>query len=289
MNNPKFTVFTPTFNRRHLLSRPATSLNRQTYRNFEWLVYDDGSTDGTEAYIREISEESLFPINYVWRNNCGKARAINSGVDMARGDWFVVLDSDDWCDENALQRISDEIDRLDQLADGSSYAAISVLKRYADGNVVGDTYGSIKKYGLSYIDRMNLDIKGDKWEIIRTDVHKQFKYELEGDDRYMAPSYAWIRLAAVHKCVFVDEALSTVEYQGDGISANSIVHRLGSRRTTLKYYRFAKSVATSARARFRVESNLARFALHCNERFRVGIIPTISGCALFLRDRFSTR
>ena len=56
----KFTIFTPTFNRKELLGKLYSSLQNQTYRDFEWLIVDDGSTDGTEErvdiFIRKMAE-----------------------------------------------------------------------------------------------------------------------------------------------------------------------------------------------------------------------------------------
>ncbi len=57
-----FTVFTPTYNRAHLLYRTYNSLRKQTYRDFEWLIVDDGSTDGTETLIKQWSQEAEFSI-----------------------------------------------------------------------------------------------------------------------------------------------------------------------------------------------------------------------------------
>ena len=55
---PLFTVYTPTFNRAHTLHRVFDSLQAQTYRDFEWLVIDDGSTDGTPALMERYQSEA---------------------------------------------------------------------------------------------------------------------------------------------------------------------------------------------------------------------------------------
>ena len=60
--SPKFTVFTPTYNRAHTLHRVYESLKAQSYKNFEWLVVDDGSTDGTYHLIEEWRKNSYFSI-----------------------------------------------------------------------------------------------------------------------------------------------------------------------------------------------------------------------------------
>ena len=61
----KFTVFTPTYNRAGLLTELYESLKIQTYKNFEWLIIDDGSVDNTEETVKEFQKENILKINYM--------------------------------------------------------------------------------------------------------------------------------------------------------------------------------------------------------------------------------
>ena len=93
----KITVFTPTFNRAYIIENLYRSLQRQSYRDFEWLIVDDGSTDETDAVIAKWQKEGNdFPIRYFKKENGGKCRAINYGVDRAEGLLFFNVDSDDY-------------------------------------------------------------------------------------------------------------------------------------------------------------------------------------------------
>src|SRR5216684_1317229 len=100
-----FTVFTPTFNRSLTLSRVYESLRLQTFRDFEWLIVDDGSTDGTKGLVEKWQAESAFAIRYIYQENQGKPAAFNHGVQEARGELFLTLDSDDACVPQALERL----------------------------------------------------------------------------------------------------------------------------------------------------------------------------------------
>lgn len=91
---PTFTVFTPTYNRAHTLLRVFSSLQAQTFQDFEWLIVDDGSTDGTEELIKHWGSESHFPVRYFKQENRGKHVAFNRGVREATGQFFLPLDSD---------------------------------------------------------------------------------------------------------------------------------------------------------------------------------------------------
>ena len=98
----RITVFTPAYNRRHTLPRLYESLCRQEFCDFEWLIVDDGSTDGTEEIISEFENRAAFPIRYHKKENGGKHTAYNYAVDRAAGAYFFCVDSDDYLAPDAL-------------------------------------------------------------------------------------------------------------------------------------------------------------------------------------------
>ena len=63
------TLFTPTYNRAHLLERLYSSIKKQTYHHFEWLIVDDGSTDNTSEVVKTFIEEGIITIKYVFKRN----------------------------------------------------------------------------------------------------------------------------------------------------------------------------------------------------------------------------
>ncbi|MCK0536101.1 glycosyltransferase family 2 protein [Alcanivorax quisquiliarum] len=258
----KFSIVTPTYNRAHLINRVYRSLCDQGFRDFEWLVIDDGSSDNTEEKVTAFSEDADFPIKYYWKENAGKAAALNDALDHAEGEWFVVFDSDDWCVPNALERLATIIQTIALDDSGTEVAAISVLKVDRSGKVIGDEY---KRYGArlsSYTDRFNLSVKGDKWEIIRTDVHRAHRYDIFPGEKYMAPEYAWLKIGVNYRTLFLDERLSIVEYQSDGISQNNIFHRSKSPNNTMRFYRLGFSQSRSLLKKMKMITNYFRFMLH---------------------------
>ena len=78
----RFTVFTPAYNRGYIIEQLYDSLCRQSFRDFEWVVVDDGSTDNTEAVVRAIPDAR---VRYVRQINQGACAARNHGVELARG------------------------------------------------------------------------------------------------------------------------------------------------------------------------------------------------------------
>mgnify|MGYP003214151433 CR=1 FL=1 len=130
----KLTVFTPTYNRAYILGKLYESLCRQTAGDFEWIVVDDGSTDGTEALVRGWSSMAPFSLRYVRQANGGKHRAINRGVREARGELFFIVDSDDYLADNAVERV---LSQYDTVRGREDFAGVCGMKVYPDGHRVG--------------------------------------------------------------------------------------------------------------------------------------------------------
>lgn len=90
------TIHTATYNRAYILPAAYESLKKQTNKDFEWIITDDGSTDTTEKLVRQwMAEDPGFPIVYNKLSHVGIPRALNSGVCLANTPWFMMLDSDD--------------------------------------------------------------------------------------------------------------------------------------------------------------------------------------------------
>ena len=105
----RITVFTPAYNRGYIIEKLYRSLQNQTFRNFEWLIIDDGSSDNTSEKIQSfIQDNNDFPIIFEKVENGGKHRAINLGVQKARGELFFIVDSDDYLTNTSLEIVDQE-------------------------------------------------------------------------------------------------------------------------------------------------------------------------------------
>lgn len=86
-------IIIPTYNRAHLISKAIDSIINQTYKNWELLIIDDGSTDETEVVIKSFLEDKR--IQYFKIPNSGACAARNKGLENSKGDYITFLDSDD--------------------------------------------------------------------------------------------------------------------------------------------------------------------------------------------------
>lgn len=94
-------VCIPTYNRKEYLKQAVESVFRQTCKDYEVIVLDDGSTDGTETLIESLH----LPIRYYRQDNKGTPQPYNRLAELARGDYICFLDSDDIFLDDALERL----------------------------------------------------------------------------------------------------------------------------------------------------------------------------------------
>src|SRR5687767_548324 len=95
MEVPTISVVLPTFNREEFLTEAFESIAAQTFADWELIVVDDGSTDGTSALVGQLARRVAQPVTYLYQPNRGPGAARNLGIQRARGQYLAFLDSDD--------------------------------------------------------------------------------------------------------------------------------------------------------------------------------------------------
>jgi len=93
-NNPKLSVVVPTYNRVEMLKRVIEGILNQTFRDYETIVVDDGSTDVTESVIRELIKKTPCELQYLKQVNKGAGAARNLGIKHAKGELVLFIDDD---------------------------------------------------------------------------------------------------------------------------------------------------------------------------------------------------
>lgn len=171
----RFTVFTPTYNRGNVLHRVFESLRKQTFRDFEWLIVDDGSTDDTGERVKAWAAQADFPVRYIWQENQHKKAAFNHGVREARGKLFLPFDSDDEIFPNTLEILNDTWMGIPE-ADRPGYSAVTGLCVYEDGKIVGDSFPQDPLDSDTIESHYRYRVKGEKFGFQRTDVLRKFPF-----------------------------------------------------------------------------------------------------------------
>ncbi len=98
---PQVTVLIPTYNCVKYLKESIDNIFKQSYNDYELLIIDDGSTDGTERTVKSISDERIRYIKYP--KNLGIVKTLNKGIGLARGKYIARMDADDVMLGNRLQ------------------------------------------------------------------------------------------------------------------------------------------------------------------------------------------
>lgn len=214
----RITVFTPTYNRGYIIERLYRSLQRQSLRDFEWIVVDDGSVDSTEElFAAWCKEENSFPITYKKVPNGGKHRAVNIGLELANGELFFIVDSDDYLPDNALERI-DAVEKSIAPEIKQGFCGVCGLKG-EEGKAVGTTYKSNGYLDISTLEREKYEITGDKAEVFYSAVLKSYPFPEFDRERFVTECVVWDKMAYDgYKLRFFNELIYFCDYLPDGLT-----------------------------------------------------------------------
>lgn len=257
-----FTVFTPTYNRAHLLPRLFESLTTQTFRDFEWLVVDDGSTDETRAVVERLQRAAPFPVRYVAQQNGGKHVAVNRGVRDADGRFFAILDSDDWYPPESLERFLHHWNAIPPTA-REGFVGVTALCADPSGRVIGSRFPG-DAFDSNTIDlRYRHHVSGEKRGVLRTDVLRRYPYP-EGLGTFIGESLVWNRIARQYQTRFVNEVLTIVDFQPGGMTDKSRALQARNAAASLVYYQELLSIGDRLplKEKVRTYANYVRHSLH---------------------------
>ncbi|WP_087974158.1 glycosyltransferase family 2 protein [Oceanobacillus rekensis] len=301
----KFSIFIPAYNRVHTLERLLVSIENQTYKNFECIIVDDGSKDETANFIKEVRDNFSFPIIYVYQKNSGKHVARNKAIEIAKGKFFLTIDSDDILYPTTLMQMlniwENEIPESDKLG----YAGVEGLcVRMGDKKVLGDKFPEEIYHSDHLYTRFNLGVSGDKIRFIRTEVLKDNLFPVIEGEKFITESTVWNKIGKKYKTVYVNYKFAEVDYQNDGLTNNSLINRLKNPRGCRLYY---KNFLSYISPTFRPEKkyiirnciNYYRFSFHSRIPFKKQIkeIPLsniynlyiIIGYICYKQDKWKTR
>lgn len=291
----RISILTATYQRADTLPRLYRSLVEQTMPDIEWVIVDDGSTDGSGELIRGWQAEADFHIEYSRQENQGKHAAINRGVELARGEFCAVIDSDDWYAPEALERMlatweSIPAERRDGFGD------VEALRVDPDGDLVCDVYPE-DVFDSNAFELIALHgVYGDKIGMYRRDVLAQFPFP-EDMGWHVTPALVWNRIAARYATRYVNEVWAFTDYRSGGLTDRETELRLQFPASQLEYWReyAAMPKPMRRRSRLRAHANCVRYSLLAGVRLRRLLAESPSaawtalalppGLFLYLRDR----
>ena len=209
------TVFTPTYNRANTLRRTFESLCCQKFKDFEWIIVDDGSTDDTEDLVHQFINEAHFPIKYIRQEHGGKHRAYNRAIGIAEGELFFTVDSDDWLTDDSLSIIAENQDRL---RGNGLVGGIIALKKKPDAGIYGNHFPqAVMEATLEDLEAAGCG--GERSFVLKTEIARRYPFpEFDGED-FVTESVVFDRIGSDWSFLAVDKSLTICEYQAGGLSS----------------------------------------------------------------------
>lgn len=212
----KFTIFTPTYNRKELLKKLYFSLQNQTFKDFEWLIVDDGSNDGTNELVKDFLKEKKLDIKYFFKENGGKQRAYNFALEKAQGELFICLDSDDEYKNYGLEII---LKYLKKYENNKNLAGMGYLSTYPDGKIIGSAFPKDELIATQFEVYNKYGVTGDKGLVFFTKIIKKFPFPVFDGEKFVTEAVVYNRICRNYKMLYVNEKIEVKDYQNDGLTA----------------------------------------------------------------------
>lgn len=238
------TVFTPTYNRKHTICRIYESLCSQTSYDFEWLIIDDGSDDGTHEWVeglgkkithegecfdwmgRSLSKKDTnhfvilskdtiyghpFRIEYIYKQNGGLYTGYNTAYATIQTELCVCIDSDDFMPNDAVEKIIKQW----QYKGGEKYCGIEGLDfDFRTNKPIGGFFpNDLESIFLHELHLKKIHI-GDTKQVMRTDLMRQIA-PMEGffGEKNFNPIYLLIQVCDKYPLLILNDNICIVEYQ----------------------------------------------------------------------------
>lgn len=231
------TFFTSTFNRKDTIERTYESLLNvicPTFNGrkvtFEWIIVDDGSTDGTIELGKKWCKENKLAIRYYRQENQGKHVAMNFAMQQALGEFWLTIDSDDTILPNALEIY---FKTWSGIKDCDDFCAVAARCKDESGKIVGDLLPH-SPLDVSAIDlRLKYRIKGEMLEMYKVNVLKQYSFPTyDNRMRFCPENIVWFEMARKYKMRVIDEAVRV--YFHDAVNSLMVVKNV--RRSVSNYF-----------------------------------------------------
>ena len=200
-------ICVPTYNRAIELKRLLNSIPERN--QIEVVIFDDGSSDDTENIIG--SYKSKLNIRYYYQNNSGRAMALHNAIDVAVGEYIVLMDSDDYFEEGGVDLI---LEKLSAMPDRDAFLfGINILKNY---RLIPNLPPNVESNFIAI--RADYAKKRDLKEVVRASILKQCNLKPEVGCRRVPTYLLWSCVAEKVSCLSFDKAVAVKEYLPGGMS-----------------------------------------------------------------------
>jgi len=242
---PKISIIVPVYNAEKTISRAVQSVFAQTFTDYELIIVDDGSTDGSNRLIQNLiaafrgSDFSFKNINiqHINQENQGPAGARNTGIQLARGEYVAFLDADDQWDKEKLEIQMNAFKQHPQAGLVFSDMRHFVIERVGKETLNKDqlvhaSYLHERRYqhaasGMIYENLLHENFIFTPTVLVRKSVLDHvgsFDAQLKICEDYDL----WLRIAQEYPIYFIDQPLVSRYQTGSNLTANGYVYTQSS-------------------------------------------------------------
>lgn len=226
MKEPKISVVIPSFNKANFIYETIDSIVNQTYKNYELIIQDGGSTDDTVKIIKSFAKKYPKQIKWVSKKDKGQLDAINKGLNKAKGDILTYINADDVYELDAFEKIKQSyianpkslwFAGRSKLINGQSKEIAPLVNAYKD------TLLKLNNYTLllivNYLMQPSVFVTRKAYE----------KYgPFTGNNKFIVEYDMWLKLGKVQMPTVIDSSISKFRFEPGTISATQSKYLLDS-------------------------------------------------------------
>lgn len=247
-------VVTPTYNRKELIKRLYKNLLKQSSYNFKWLIIDDGSTDGTGEYVQELIGNSQIVIEYHYKTNGGKGKALNYAFELAESNTFLlIVDSDDILLSDGVNKVKKSVEEFNR----ENIGAVFFLYELTNGKRI---LGSKKVLNTTIVSNRyeynNLYGQHDGCIGYYSRAVKKYKYPEFDNETYIGPTVIQLAMSQEFNIVFTPQVIGVAEYQPNGLTKKGRKLRFNNPKGMICYGKFQMSSRNNLLARIKYAVSL---------------------------------
>lgn len=257
------TICIPTYNRSKEIQTLLSTIPESS--SLEVVICDDGSTDNTKDTISKYMK--ILNIEYIYQQNQGRAWALKRAIEHARGQYIILMDSDDffiegWYDFLKRTIKSIEVEGKEKNITSFVFGTQLIQNNSIKTNMPPD--GAVTNFIAL---RADFKIKYDLKEVVRSDILKVCLYDINIGVRRVPTSLIWAKVSMISNCLCVSKVIAVKEYLPGGMSANILELKSKNSLPLVNLYELLSVSNKYKSITFRVRSMLlwSRYSYHSKQ------------------------
>lgn len=223
----KIVILTLTFNRPNNLKDLFETLKKQTNKEFEWYIVNDGSSDNYEPVIKDIKSNSMFCVKYETKPNSGKSSSINYALDkLSSNDFVLIIDDDEFLYSDAIEMAKKKMEEYEN----SDVGLINFNRYDKDGNVLAKPYIA-EDFRMSLQEHSKLRYYAGGYVGYYMSKVGKTRFPIYDGEKYIAPSVLMMLVGQSSSILWTPVALGYTEFLEGGLTQRGRKLRLVSPRS----------------------------------------------------------